>query len=124
MQSLVLVFLGGGLGSVLRFALGRWIQVPHGQHFPWGTFVANVAACLVLGFVIGLADHKNMLTPAARMFWTVGFCGGFSTFSTFSHEALVLLQNGLNLTTALYIFLSLILCLGATYAGLFLGESI
>jgi CrcB protein len=84
--------------------------------------VVNVAACLVLGFVIGLADHKQIISPAARLFWAIGFCGGFSTFSTFSNETLFLLQSGFTLSLGLYIFLSLLLCVGATYGGLYIGE--
>jgi CrcB protein len=122
MKDLLLVFFGGGLGSIIRFSLGRWVNTLHSHHFPWGTLVVNVAACLVLGFVIGLADHKQIISPAARLFWAIGFCGGFSTFSTFSNETLFLLQSGFTLSLGLYIFLSLLLCVGATYGGLYIGE--
>jgi fluoride exporter len=84
----------------------------------------NIVACLLLGFVIGLADHRQLISPATRLFWTVGFCGGFSTFSTFSHETLYLLQNGHTLSLFLYIGLSLLLCVAATFAGLYAGESL
>lgn len=124
MKSLLIVFLGGGLGSVMRFSLGRWISTLHGHHFPWGTLVINVVACLALGWVIGLADHKHIISPSARLFWTVGFCGGFSTFSAFSNETLVLLQSGFTFYSLLYIVLSVLLCVAATFAGLSLGEHI
>jgi CrcB protein len=123
-KSLVIVFLGGGLGSVVRYALSKWVNAFHDHHIPWGTLAVNVAACLVLGLIIGLADHKHIISPNFRLFWTVGFCGGFSTFSTFSNEALSLLQGGFSLSMAVYILLSLLLCVAATYAGLFLGESL
>ncbi len=123
MKSLLLVFLGGGLGSVIRFSLSKWISSLHNHHFPWGTLVVNVVACLVLGWIIGLADHKHIISPSARLFWTVGFCGGFSTFSTFSGELLNLLQSGLTVSLVLYIAGSVLLCVAAMYAGLFVGET-
>ncbi len=122
MQSVLIVFLGGGLGSVIRFLLGKWISSLHSHHFPWGTLAANVVACLLLGLVVGLADQKQMISPPMRLFWTVGFCGGFSTFSTFSNEILFMLQQGLTGSLLLYAGISLLLCVAATFAGLYLGE--
>jgi fluoride exporter len=124
MQSLLMVFIGGGLGSVVRFSLGKWINSLHTHHFPYGTFVANVLACFILGLVIGLADHRQLFSPNARLFWTVGFCGGFSTFSTFSHETLILFQDGLALSSIIYVIFSLIFCVAAVYLGLFAGEQL
>src|SRR5258706_3351179 len=119
---ILLVFLGGGAGSTIRFLLGRWVNAWHNHHFPFGTLSVNIFACLVLGFVVGIADHRQLISPAARLFWTVGFCGGFSTFSTFSAETLTLIQDGLHLSPVLYIVLSLVLCLAATFGGIYLGE--
>lgn len=124
MREIALVFLGGGLGSVVRFTLGKWINSLHQQPFPWGTFAVNAIACLAVGFIIGLADHKQIISPNARIFWVIGFCGGFSTFSTFSTETISLIQNGVYLSSTLYVASSLFLCLSATYVGLFLGEQI
>lgn len=124
MKTLVLIFIGGGLGSVIRFGLGKWISSWHTSTFPYGTLGVNVIACLALGWIIGLADHKNLLSDSTRLFWTVGFCGGFSTFSTFSAETISLVQSGLHVSGAFYILGSVILCLLATYAGLYLGEHI
>ncbi|MBY0432682.1 MAG: fluoride efflux transporter CrcB [Cyclobacteriaceae bacterium] len=124
MKPFLLIFLGGGIGSVARFALGRWVNVFHSSSLPLGTLTVNVVACLLLGFIIGLADHRQVLSASARIFWTVGFCGGFSTFSTFSHDNLDLLQQGFTFSLFLNIALSLLLCLGASYLGLWLGKSI
>ena len=77
----------------------------------------NVLACFVLGLVVGLADHRQIITIQSRLFWMVGFCGGFSTFSAFSFESLTLIQQGSNWTNIVYVALSLILCLAATYIG-------
>ena len=118
-----LVFVGGGFGSTVRYLLGRWVNAMHSHHFPFGTLVVNVIACFILGYVIGTADHRQMISPAARLFWTVGFCGGFSTFSTFSAETLALIQDGFHISTAIYIVSSLVLCLAATFGGIYLGEN-
>ena len=122
-KSLVLIFLGGGLGSISRFLLGRWINNHYANPFPLATLTINVVACFVLGCVVGLADQKQLISAASRLFWVVGFCGGFSTFSTFSNESLLLLQSGLTLTMASYIILSVALCLAATFLGLYLASN-
>lgn len=124
MKSFLLIFLGGGLGSVARFALARWVNAFHSSPLPLGTLTVNVLACLLLGLIIGLADHRQVLSASARIFWTIGFCGGFSTFSTFSHDNLDLLQQGFTFSLFLNIVLSLLFCLGASYLGLWLGKSI
>jgi len=120
MKSLIYIFIGGGLGSVSRFLLGRWMSSLYQVQFPIGTLTVNVIACFVLGLIIGLADYKQILSPDLRIFWAVGFCGGFSTFSTFSMESLNLFQQSQTATMFLYIALSVLLCLMATYFGLFL----
>jgi CrcB protein len=74
--------------------------------------------------MIGLADHKQLLSPATRLFWAVGFCGGFSTFSAFSSETLTLMQQGQNSTMLLYILLTVVVCLTATFGGLFIAQRI
>lgn len=122
MKDVLLIFLGGGAGSVLRFYLSRWMNPPQPMSFPMGTLAANVLACLMLGLIIGLADHKNIISPGARLFWAVGFCGGFSTFSTVSQETLFLMQGGLSMSSALYVGASLVFCVAAVYGGLFLGQ--
>jgi len=123
-RSLIMVFVGGGLGSVVRFSLGRWINSLHTHHFPWGTLLANILACFILGLVIGLADHRQLFSPNTRLFWTVGFCGGFSTFSTFSHETIYLIQGGFSITSLIYMIFSLLFCVAAVYGGLFAGEQL
>jgi CrcB protein len=124
MREMLLIFVGGGIGSVMRFSLGKWISSFHSHHFPYGTLFVNVLACFVLGTLVGVADHKQIISPNARLFWTVGFCGGFSTFSTFSSETLTLIQNGFPFSGLVYVLASLLLCLAATYLGLYLGEQI
>lgn len=122
MKELMLVFVGGGAGSVVRFALARVVNQFHGTSFPYGTFVVNIIACFVLGLLVGLADHRQLLSSSSRLFWTVGFCGGFSTFSAFSNETLGLLQGGFTFTALLYIGASIVVCLAAVYIGLIAGQ--
>lgn len=124
MKELIAVFIGSGLGGLTRFGLGKWINSLHNVHFPYGTFVVNVVACFALGFIIGLAEHKQILSPTARLFLAVGFCGGFSTFSTFSSETLTLFQQGHNITLILYVLGSIVLCVTATFGGLLIAGRI
>ncbi|MFM8741713.1 MAG: fluoride efflux transporter FluC, partial [Cytophagales bacterium] len=92
-------------------------------HFPWGTLAANVLACFAVGLLIGLADHKQVISPATRVFWVVGFCGGVSTFSTFSAETLSLMQSGFTPSSIGYVIASIALCTGATFVGLLMVEN-
>lgn len=120
MKAFLAVFIGSGLGGMMRFGLGRWVESWQQQVFPYGTFMVNLLACVISGFVIGLADQKQILSPAARQFLTVGFCGGFSTFSAFSAETLQLFQNGQVLLAVMYAVLSIVLGVGAIFAGMWL----
>lgn len=122
MKNLIFIFIGGGLGSIVRYSLGKWVDHFHQYAFPLGTLVVNMVACFVLGLVIGLADSRQLMSTSAKLFWTVGFCGGFSTFSTFSGETMVLVQTGLSLNAIAYVVFSLGLCIGATYVGVYSGE--
>jgi len=117
MKALVLIFVGGGLGSVARFLLGRWVTGIHNLNFPLGTLAVNAVACFVLGLIVGFADHKQMLSADMRIFWAVGFCGGFSTFSTFSYETLLLFQQPALMSGIVYVLASVALCLAATALG-------
>lgn len=116
MKSLLLVFLGGGLGSAFRYLIARLMN-PYALTFPYATLVSNVLACFVLGVIVGMADGKQLIGSNARLFWAVGFCGGFSTFSTFSHETLNMLNTPHQFMSVLYVVLSVTLCLTAVFAG-------
>lgn len=118
MKELGLIFVGGGLGSITRFLLGRWVTTLHQLNFPFGTLVVNIVACFVLGAIVGMADHKQVMSPDMRVFWAVGFCGGFSTFSTFSYETLLLFQQPNVGGGLLYVVASVALCVGATVLGI------
>ena len=108
--------MGGALGSVSRYLLGTALQRP-GQ-FPTGTLVVNVLGSLLVGFIVRLALETTHVSPEARALLAVGFCGGFTTFSTFAWEVLALAEQGNWVRSAAYLALSVALSLAACIAGM------
>jgi CrcB protein len=108
---------GGFLGTVSRFLTSRYFQNLILSSFPFGTFIVNITGCLLIGIFFGLSEKGNLLSPEWRMFLTVGFCGGFTTFSTFAGENIALLKDGNFFYFALYTGLSVFLGLMATFLG-------
>jgi CrcB protein len=121
MKQLLIVFIGSGLGGLLRFSINKWFSDWYHNFFPLGTFIINILACFLLGILIGFANQKNIITPNFQLFFVVGFCGGFSTFSTFSNETLTLFQQEQYLTSFLYIFGSVFVSLVAVLGGLYIA---
>ncbi|MDF1698452.1 MAG: fluoride efflux transporter CrcB [Saprospiraceae bacterium] len=122
MQDWIYVFIGGGIGSLCRYWIGLQFS-NFNTDFPLGTFVANFLACLILGLLIGM-QLKNNIANSTSLFLMTGFCGGFSTFSTFSAETLQLFQDQQYALGLCYIGISLIIGLLAVYIGLKLHSSI
>ena len=124
MNNLLLIFLGGGLGSVARYGVGRGLAA-YSASMPHGTLTANVLACVILGFFTGWVALRDAdtLVPV-RAFLAVGFCGGFSTFSTFSNETLAMLLNDRWGDAVFNIGASIVFCLAASFLGLWLGKMI
>jgi CrcB protein len=118
MISALLVFLGGGLGSLCRYLLA--IVLPF-DSFPKGTLAANLLSCLILGILIGLYS-KQILNDYQRVFLMTGFCGGFSTFSTYNGEILQLYQSGHPLMAASYALLSVFIGIAAIIGGIYLSK--
>lgn len=112
----LLVFIGGGAGSICRYAIQHWLAKYHFT-FPWATFVANALSCIIFGAVAVLA-LKGMVSVPHRMLLLTGFCGGFSTFSTFSNETFVLLSNNQWEAAFANIVGSLLICLFCIYLGM------
>ena len=123
-QPAVLVFLGGGLGSLARYELGRLIPPSAmADGFPVVILAVNVVASFLLGWVVGFGLARTGTEPV-RLLLGVGFCGGLSTFSSFSQDSLTLLQTGRIGTALLNIGLNVTLCLLASLSGLALGQRI
>lgn len=121
-RSLCIVALGGALGAVARFLSGRAVSSVVGASvFPWGTFLINVVGCLLIGLFSGWAVRGGLL-PQWRLLLVVGFCGSFTTFSTFSSEGFSLLSASHIVTWALYVAMSVFLGLLAVWAGDFLSR--
>lgn len=115
----VLFIIGSGsfLGGVSRYLLARFVQNNYLSSFPYGTFWVNILGCFLIGLFYGISEKSQFLTSEWRMFLTVGFCGGFTTFSTFAHENLSLMKDGNFLHLALYAGFSVFLGITATYLG-------
>ena len=92
--SIILVAIGGAIGSVSRFVLSTAILRLTGSLFPTGTFVVNLLGCIAFGALVGAAEQRFVLTPEARAFLLVGVLGGFTTFSSYAFESFALLQDG------------------------------
>lgn len=121
---LLIVGAGGFLGSISRFLLSRLIQNMALSAFPYGTFVVNIVGSLFIGLLYGLSVKENILTPEWRMFLTVGFCGSFTTFSTFVNENVALLRDGDLFHFAFYTGLSIFLGIMAVFLGNYLTKMI
>lgn len=114
--SFLLVFFGGGAGSVARYGVFLLLR-PWQERFPWATLAANGLACLLLGFLLGW-QMGGALSDQRRLLLATGFCGGFSTFSTFTAETWALWQNGQTTAALLNAGGSLALCLACLFLGL------
>lgn len=115
----ILFIIGSGsfLGGVARYLVSKLIQNTFITSFPLGTMVVNVIGCFLIGIIFGLSERGNIMSSELRLFLTVGFCGGFTTFSTFAYENVSLLRDGNYFIFALYTSFSVFLGLLATYLG-------
>lgn len=125
MPSWLLIFLGGGTGSVFRFYVMGWVAQRAGLAFPYGTLTVNILGSVAMGLFIGwLARYAPPNAHDLRTLIAVGFLGGFTTFSAFSLDTVSLIERGQWGAAALYIALSIILCVGGLFAGLLLTRGL
>ncbi len=119
MKSFLLVFLGGGLGSSLRYlvtiAMNQYSKV-----LPFGTFTVNMLGCLLIGLILGYAQKENTLTSNQTLLLATGFCGGFTTFSAFANENLELIKNGEIFNFSVYTICSILVGVLAVFIGFYL----
>ncbi len=118
------VGLGGFLGANCRYWLGLWIVERFGPSFPIGTLTINTTGSFILGLFFALVSDRLPVDPAVRLLIAVGFCGGYTTFSTYSYEALTLLAERAYLAAATYVIGSVVLGLLAVWLGAALGHLI
>ncbi len=112
-----IVGTGSFIGGVARFLMSRYIQNAVLSAFPFGTFIVNIIGCFLIGIFYGISEKSNIINPELRLFLTVGFCGGFTTFSSFANENIALLRENDLFYFALYTSLSVFLGLLAVYLG-------
>jgi CrcB protein len=122
LQKYLFIAVGGALGSLARFWVGSTIASRMGTRFPYGTFVINITACIVIGFSLAFLGKRTELNPAWRFLIPVGFVGAYSTFSTFEWETFSNLQIGAFVIAALYVVLSVFLGLIAVWCGVLIAR--
>jgi fluoride exporter len=120
MQNIILVAIGGALGSVLRYLLGAWVNAQSSGNWPLGTWLANVIGCICIGclygYFLGRSDELNQ--NALKLLFITGFCGGFTTFSTYSLEAVQLFRSGQTVLACVYLVSTVLCCLLGVVLGI------
>ncbi|MEX0988546.1 MAG: fluoride efflux transporter CrcB [Bacteroidales bacterium] len=116
-KSILIAGLGGFIGTVFRFLISRYFQFTYDTVFPWATFLVNILGCLLIGIVYGISERGNFLSPEWRIFLSVGILGGFTTFSSLSNDAFVLLQSKELVKFALYTGFTFFLGILAVFIG-------
>ena len=121
----LLIFLGSGLGGLFRFWISNGIYWLLGRQFPYGTLFVNASGSLLMGFLfVVIVERVTGLAPQLRSLLLIGFLGGYTTFSTFSIETITLIENGIWLSAAINIVLSLTICLVLAWLGVIGGRQL
>ncbi len=124
MQKYFLIALGGSIGSIARYWIGSTISGRFGTKFYYGTFVINITACIIIGFMLTFLGKRTELNPAWRYLVAIGFIGAYSTFSTYEWETFSSLRTGAFFIATLYAVASLFFGLVAVWCGVLIAEAI
>lgn len=122
MKQVLLVFIGGGVGSALRYLVGKFLKIP-ASGFPWSTFSVNVLGSLIIGILMGVTLKNSALSENQTLLLITGLCGGFTTFSAFAYENQVFLKEGDFTNFFIYTLGSIGVGLAAVFLGLFISKS-
>jgi CrcB protein len=123
MKQLLFVFVGGGFGSVLRYVIGKWLNNSE-NGIPYGTFAANILGSLLIGVILSYAAKNDVISQNHTLLLATGFCGGFTTFSTFAYENHVFLKSGDFTSFAFYTIASFVIGFLAVFAGMYVVKLI
>lgn len=123
MKSILIVFIGGGLGSIFRYLINLLIKNPEGQ-FPINTFLVNMIGSFLIGLIFGYLNENNYINNNIVLFLVIGFCGGLTTFSSFTHDSYELISFGNFFSLIIYNFLSILIGVALVYFGLWLSKSV
>lgn len=121
-KNILLVGLGGAFGSIMRYLTSVYTAKYYIGIFPLPTFIVNVLGCIVIGILIGFSDRAEFLSPEMKLLLITGFCGGYTTFSTFSSENMFLYANGYYTILIIYVLSSVLLGLGGVYLGTWVSK--
>ena len=123
MKNFLLVFIGGGFGSGLRYIIGKYLNSNLGS-FPIGTFTVNILGSLLIGLILGYAAKENSLSQNQVLLLATGFCGGFTTFSAFANENFQLLKTGDIMQFSIYTISSIVVGLIAVFIGIYIAKNL
>ena len=122
LKTALIIALGGGLGSTLRYFTSIFVSKYWSSNFPLATFIVNSIGCLLIGFIIGLLEKNQLSDSRLKWFLVTGICGGLTTFSAFGMENYYLFQNNNSLLAFVYIAMSIVIGLLAIWFGVFLSK--
>ena len=122
MLEVILVTIGGGIGSASRYLVSTWAAARFGADFPYGTLIVNIVGCFIIGAFMTVVTERLIVSPYWRLFVTVGIVGGFTTFSSFSYETIHLLQEADALRAVYNVSLNVLVGFFATWLGIGLAK--